>query len=89
MSGSTVAAGFPSPADDHLDRALDFNELLVENLAATFAVRIAGDSMISAGIFADGIAIVEAPRWCARSNCAVRRCRRSGLSLSPALSGDA
>src|SRR5436305_10027421 len=34
--------GFPSPADDYLDQPLDFNELLIKNPAATFAVRIAG-----------------------------------------------
>jgi DNA polymerase V len=68
LVGSKVAAGFPSPADDYLDRALDFNELLVENPAATFAVRVAGDSMIGAGIFADDIAIVD------RSRSPVDRC---------------
>src|ERR1700730_8179336 len=33
-----AACGFPSPADDYLDRPLDFNELLIRNPAATFAV---------------------------------------------------
>jgi hypothetical protein len=32
---SPAACGFPSPADDNLDRRLDFNELLTENPAAT------------------------------------------------------
>ena len=45
MATSSVAAGFPSPADDYLERPLDFNELLIQNPAATFAVRIAGESM--------------------------------------------
>jgi len=31
-----VSAGFPSPAEDYLDRALDLNELLISNPAATF-----------------------------------------------------
>ncbi|QQO22706.1 translesion error-prone DNA polymerase V autoproteolytic subunit [Bradyrhizobium diazoefficiens] len=62
LVGSTVTAGLPSPADEHLDRALDFNELLVQNPAATFAVRVAGDSMIGAGIFTDDIAIVDRSR---------------------------
>jgi DNA polymerase V len=56
---STVQAGFPSPADDYLDSPLDFNDLLIENPAATFAVRVAGDSMIGAGIFPGDIAIVD------------------------------
>lgn len=56
---STAMAGFPSPADDYLDRPLDFKELLIENPAATFAVRIGGDSMIGIGIFPGDIAIVN------------------------------
>jgi DNA polymerase V len=54
-----ASAGFPSPADDYLDRPLDFNELLIENPEATFAVRVAGDSMIGAGIFPGDIAVVD------------------------------
>jgi hypothetical protein len=37
----SAAAGFPSPAEDYIDRPLDFNELLIEHPAATFAIRIA------------------------------------------------
>lgn len=59
LMSSLVRAGFPSPADDYLDRPLDFNELLIENPAATFAVRIAGDSMTGAGIFPGDIAVVD------------------------------
>ena len=51
--------GFPSPADDYLDRPLDFNELLVGNPAATFAVRLAGESMTGAGLFPGDIAVVD------------------------------
>ena len=56
---SLAPCGFPSPADDYLDRPLDFNELLIENPAATFAVRVDGDSMIGAGIFPGDIAVVD------------------------------
>lgn len=59
LVSSNAMAGFPSPADDYLDRPLDFNELLIENPAATFAVRIGGDSMIGIGIFPGDIAIVN------------------------------
>ena len=38
LMATSAACGFPSPADDYLDRPLDFNELLIENPAATFAV---------------------------------------------------
>ena len=40
LMASSAECGFPSPADDDLDRPLDFNELLIENVAATFAVRV-------------------------------------------------
>lgn len=59
LVGSVAECGFPSPADDYLDRPLDFNELLIENVPATFAVRIAGDSMIGIGLFPGDIAIVN------------------------------
>jgi len=59
LVGASVAAGFPSPADDYLDRPLDFNELLIAHPAATFAVRVAGDSMIGLGIFPGDIAVVD------------------------------
>ncbi|MGE0278498.1 MAG: LexA family protein [Alphaproteobacteria bacterium] len=58
MAGN-VAAGFPSPADDYLDRPLDLNELLIVNPPATFAARIGSDSMIGAGIFPGDIVIVD------------------------------
>ena len=56
---STAACGFPSPADDYLDSPLDFNELLVSNPAATFAVRISGESMTGAGLFPGDVAVVD------------------------------
>jgi DNA polymerase V len=59
LVGASVAAGFPSPADDYLDRPLDFNELLIAHPAATFAVRVAGDSMTGVGIFPGDIAVVD------------------------------
>ena len=42
---SYVPAGFPSPADDYIDRTLDLNELLVTNPPATFFVRVEGESI--------------------------------------------
>jgi DNA polymerase V len=54
-----VSAGFPSPADDYIDRRLDLNELLIANPSATFFVRAAGDSMTGAGITHGDILIVD------------------------------
>lgn len=59
LFSSGVSAGFPSPADDYIDRELDLNEYLIANPVATFFVRVAGDSMIGAGINHDDILIVD------------------------------
>lgn len=56
---SAVRAGFPSPAEDHIDRALDITELLVSNPPATFYLRVAGDSMMDAGIYESDILVVD------------------------------
>ena len=68
LVASLAAAGFPSPADDYLDRPLDFNELLIENPAATFAVRISGESMTGAGLFPGDIAVVNRARKVVNGN---------------------
>jgi DNA polymerase V len=55
----TVPAGFPSPCDDYIEKTLDLNEFLVKHPAATFFMRVAGDSMIKAGIHDKDILIVD------------------------------
>jgi DNA polymerase V len=62
MMAWPAACGYPSPAEDYVDKALDFNELLIEHPAATFAIRIEGDSMTGAGIFPGDIAVVDRAR---------------------------
>lgn len=54
-----VQAGFPSPADDFIDKRLDLNEHLVPHPAATFFVRAAGDSMTGAGIHDGDLLVVD------------------------------
>lgn len=54
-----VAAGFPSPAQDYVEQTLDLNELCIKRPAATFFVRVEGDSMTGAGIFAGDILVVD------------------------------
>ena len=56
---SPVEAGFPSPAEDYLDRKLDLHEHLVRNRAATFFLRAHGDSMTGAGIHDGDLLIVD------------------------------
>ena len=53
------AAGFPSPADDYLESYIDLNDLIVRNKPATFFVKVDGDSMIGAGIFAGDLLVVD------------------------------
>ena len=56
---TSIEAGFPSPADDYIEGSLDLNEHLVKHPAATFFVRVSGESMIKAGIFPGDILIVD------------------------------
>lgn len=56
---SPVKAGFPSPADDHIEQKLDLNQFLIQHPAATFFVRVDGDSMKGAGINDRDILIVD------------------------------
>ena len=64
---SYISAGFPSPAETHLDKTLDLHEFMVENPASTFFVRVSGDSMIGAGIQTNDILVVDRSRE-ARNN---------------------
>ena len=54
-----VEAGFPSPAEDYIQGELDLNKHLVKHPAATFFVRVAGDSMVDAGIHPGDMLIVD------------------------------
>ena len=57
-----VSAGFPSSAENYIDKALDLNELLIGHPAATFFIRVRGNSMINAGIRSNDILIVDRAR---------------------------
>ena len=54
-----VSAGFPSPADDYLEGKLDLNHHLIKHAAATFFVKVKGDSMSEAGIHSGDLLIVD------------------------------
>ena len=56
---ATVPAGFPSPAADYEEGKLDLNRHLIKNPAATFFVRVAGDSMLKAGIHSGDLLVVD------------------------------
>lgn len=56
---NTISAGFPSPAEDFIDKKLDLNEYLIKNPSATFLVKVNGNSMINAGISNGDILIID------------------------------
>lgn len=56
---ASVSAGFPSPADDLIDKKLDLNEALIAHPAATFFVRVQGESMKDVGILNEDLLIVD------------------------------
>ncbi len=56
---SRPAAGFPAPGDDEVEKALDLNDLLIDNPDATFFVRVEGESMEGARIFSGDILVVD------------------------------
>jgi len=59
LAAEKIAAGFPSPAQDYVDKTLDMNEHLIRNEAATFVVKVASLSMRDAGIEIDDELIVD------------------------------
>jgi len=54
-----VPCGFPSPADDYVEAPLDLSELVIAHPAATFYVRVSGDSMKNAAICDGDIIVVD------------------------------
>lgn len=56
---SGVSAGFPSPAEDYIDKKLSLDEYLIHNKTATFFVQVSGNSMINAGINDGSLVVVD------------------------------
>ena len=59
LLASRVQAGFPSPADDYVERSLDLNEELIRHPAATYFLRAGGCSMQGAGIHDGDLLVVD------------------------------
>jgi DNA polymerase V len=59
LFSSSVKAGFPSPAEDHIEEKLDLNRLMIEHPAATFFLRVEGESMENANIYPGDILVVD------------------------------
>ncbi len=56
---SSISAGYPEDVRGTIEDYLDLNEHLIKNPESTFFLRVAGTSMINAGIFPDDILIVD------------------------------
>lgn len=54
-----IPAGFPSPAEDFLEKRIDLNDYLIKNESATFLVKVEGTSMIGAGINHGDVLVVD------------------------------
>lgn len=54
-----AGAGFPSPAQDWQETAIDLVELLRLDRAASFVFRISGSSMVDAGLYDNDVVVVD------------------------------
>jgi len=54
-----IKAGFPSPAQDYVETAIDLNKVLIKHPSSTFFARVAGDSMEQSFIMNGDIAIID------------------------------
>ena len=59
LFSTKVAAGLPSPADDHVEQRLDISEFLIDHADSTFFVTIKGESMIDLGLLPDDKVVVD------------------------------
>ena len=59
LAGSPVSAGFPSPAEDYIEMALDLNKELIKNPEATFYARVRGHSMKDACIQDGDLLVID------------------------------
>lgn len=55
----SVHIGFPNAAVDTSLQALDFNDLLIHNSAATYTMRISGNDWAKRGIFHGDLALID------------------------------
>jgi DNA polymerase V len=54
-----VVAGFPSPAEDFVETNLDLNDYLITKPAATYYLRVKGDSMMNLSINDGDLLVVD------------------------------
>ena len=71
MFSDPVPCGFPSPAQDYVERGIDLNELMVSHPSATYFVKSIGDSMIDAGIGEGDLLVVDSSRRAAHGDIVI------------------
>ena len=59
LFSENVQVGWPSPANDYIEKPIDLNQLLIKTPAATYLVRASGDSMLNAGINNGALLVVD------------------------------
>jgi SOS regulatory protein LexA len=60
-----IRAGFPSPAEEDLTDSISLDQFLIQNPQASYLVKVAGDSMIEAGILPGDLVVVDRSRQAA------------------------
>ncbi|MBB1201002.1 translesion error-prone DNA polymerase V autoproteolytic subunit [Enterobacteriaceae bacterium 89] len=71
LFSDSVSCGFPSPAQDYVERRIDLNELMIQHSSATYFVKSSGDSMIEAGIDAGDLLVVDSSRQAEHGNIVI------------------
>jgi DNA polymerase V len=85
------AAGFPSPAQDYVEKELDLNELCIRRRASTFFVRASGNSMQDLGLFDGDVMVVDRAEEAAHHDIVIAEVdgeftvKRLQLQLQPCL----
>lgn len=59
IASEGIRAGFPSPAADYMNEAIDLNKALIPHPATTFYARCVGDSMKGCGISDGDLLVID------------------------------
>ena len=62
---SSVAAGFPSPADDYIEEKIDLNKHIIKRPSSTYFAKASGDSMLELGILNGDLLVID---WAWQNN---------------------
>lgn len=62
LFSTSVSAGFPSPAQDFVEKRIDLNELLITHPSATYFLRVSGESMIDGQINHGDLLVVDSAK---------------------------